>query len=242
MPQNLFGDVLVRPGSETSLGSRRSSIVLSIAAHSALVVALLVVPLLAGATLPIPQRAIDFILDSRVMPTVREPPRYHPAKAQRQPEPLQTAPPVVPTDAPNGIAPESGLESTRGSGAVGGPPQIGAIEGIQAGDVGQTEAPPLQTVVAPVRLHSGIRTPQKLVHVAPVYPAAARAAHIQGLVVLEATLDAHGRVDAIRVLKSPPFLDRAAIDAVRQWRFTPTLLNGIPVAVIMTVTVNFELQ
>src|SRR5438132_5452388 len=131
MPQNLFGDVLVRPGSETSLGSRRSSIVLSIAAHSALVVAVLVVPLLAGDKLPIPQRAIDFILDSRVMPTVPEPPRSRVAQAQRRPDVVQTAPPAAPTDAPTGIAPESRLTSTPGSGGFSGPPQIGAIEGIQ---------------------------------------------------------------------------------------------------------------
>ena len=60
--------------------------------------------------------------------------------------------------------------------------------------------------------------------------------------MLEATIDVRGQVDAIRVLKSPPLLDQAAIDAVRQWRFTPTLLNGVPVPVIMTVTVNFAIQ
>ena len=238
MPHDLFGDALVRP---RSIGARRSSVVLSIAAHGALIITLLVVPLLAFEKLPIPQRAFDFVLDGRVMPTVPELPRPL-AKLQGRPDALRTAPSVAPTDVPNGVSPETGLESTPGSGGFSGPPQIGSIEGIQSADVGQSEAPPPLTVAVPVRLHSGIRTPQKIVHVAPVYPAAARAAHIQGLVVLEATIDVHGQVDAIRVLKSPPLLDQAAIDAVRQWRFTPTLLNGIPVPVIMTVTVNFALQ
>jgi protein TonB len=236
MPQHLFGDVLVRP---RSIGARRSSVILSLAAHGALVITLLVVPLLALDKLPIPQRAIDLVLDDRVMPTVE---LRRPLAKAHGPDVLRTAPSVAPTDVPNGIAPETGLEGTPASGGFSGPPQIGSIEGIQSGDLGQTETPPPPTVAVPVRLHSGIRTPQKIVHVAPVYPAAARAAHIHGLVVLEATIDVHGQVDAIRVLKSPPFLDQAAIDAVRQWRFTPTLLNGIPVPVIMTVTINFELQ
>jgi protein TonB len=55
-------------------------------------------------------------------------------------------------------------------------------------------------------------------------------------------LDANGRVDSVRVLRSIPLLDQAAVDAVRQWRFTPALLNNEAVPVVMTVTVNFALQ
>jgi protein TonB len=240
VPQYLFGDVLVRSRRDSAAGSRRSSIVFSLAAHGVVVVALLVAPLLATDTLPIPQRAIDFILDRNVIPAVPEPPRHFASRPHRGPSVLPGAPDSLPPAvAPNGIAPEN--EDAAGSGRMSGPPQIGTIEGIQAANVGPIEAPPPPPVV-PVRLHSGIRTPQKLVDVAPIYPAAARAARIHGLVVLEATIDVHGNVDAIRVLRSPPFLGQAAVDAVRQWKFTPTLLNGVPVPVIMAVTVNFELQ
>jgi protein TonB len=55
-------------------------------------------------------------------------------------------------------------------------------------------------------------------------------------------LDTSGRVENVRILRSIPLLDQAAIDAVRQWRYTPTQLNGRPVPVVMTVTVNFMLQ
>ena len=65
---------------------------------------------------------------------------------------------------------------------------------------------------------------------------------IQGTVILEAVIAENGRVRDVRVLRSIPFLDGAAMDAVRQWQFTPTRLNGQPVPIVMTVTVSFELK
>ena len=74
-----------------------------------------------------------------------------------------------------------------------------------------------------------------------MYPAEALAARIQGVVILEAVIGVDGRVNDARVLRSIPLLDQAAVDAVRQWEYTPTLLNGVPTPVIMTVTVNFSM-
>jgi protein TonB len=91
-------------------------------------------------------------------------------------------------------------------------------------------------------LHSGIRTPEKIVHVAPLYPSLARASRVQGMVIIEATIDSRGHVESVRILRSVALLDQAALDAVRQWTFTPTLLNGVAVPIIMTVTVNFKLE
>jgi protein TonB len=76
----------------------------------------------------------------------------------------------------------------------------------------------------------------------PVYPDVAMRARISGMVILEAVIDAEGRVANVKVLRSVPLLDQAAIDAVRQWEFTPTRLNGVAVPVVMTVTVNFTLR
>ncbi len=70
----------------------------------------------------------------------------------------------------------------------------------------------------------------------------AKKALIQGIVILEAIIDPRGDVTNVRVLRSIPALDPAAIDAVRQWRYEPTLLNGVPGPIIMTVTVNFSLN
>jgi protein TonB len=70
----------------------------------------------------------------------------------------------------------------------------------------------------------------------------AQSARVQGVVMLEATIGVEGRVQDVRVLRSIPLLDQAAIDAVKQWQYTPTTLNGVPVPVVMTVTVTFALQ
>jgi TonB family protein len=94
----------------------------------------------------------------------------------------------------------------------------------------------------PVRVGGDIKTPVKLRDVRPVYPAEAQQARVSGMVVIEAVIDTQGDVRAARVLRSVPLLDQAALDAVRQWQFAPTVRDGAPVPVIMTVTVNFTLQ
>ena len=95
--------------------------------------------------------------------------------------------------------------------------------------------------VVPLRVGAGIQEPRKTKNVAPVYPRDAIAARIQGAVVLECTISPQGKVVEVRTIRSVPMLDDAAIGAVKQWEYTPTLLNGVPVPVIMTVTVNFKL-
>ncbi len=91
----------------------------------------------------------------------------------------------------------------------------------------------------PVRVGGDIAEPRKVFDVKPVYPADALAAKVSGIVIIEAVIDRSGGVREAKVLRSVPLLEQAAVDAVRQWRFTPTLLNGAPVEVVMTVTVNF---
>src|SRR5688572_22228085 len=118
------------------------------------------------------------------------------------------------------------------------PPPPGAIRGGGAGAApGNAAGGPFQ----PVRVGGNIRQPAQVRRVNPVYPPDALEARVQGVVILEAVIGVDGRVDNARVLRSIPLLDQAAIDAVQQWEYTPTLLNGAPVPVIMTVTVQFTL-
>lgn len=60
--------------------------------------------------------------------------------------------------------------------------------------------------------------------------------------ILEAVINERGTIERVKVLKSVPLLDAAAVAAVKDWRYTPTLLNGVPIAVLMTITMNFTLQ
>jgi protein TonB len=92
-----------------------------------------------------------------------------------------------------------------------------------------------------VRVGNGIKTPTKIKDARPIYPDDAKAQRVQGVVILEIRILADGRVGDARVLRSIPLLDAAALDAVRQWEFTPTLLNGVATPVIMTVTIQFSL-
>ena len=94
----------------------------------------------------------------------------------------------------------------------------------------------------PVQVGGAVQRPTQIKRVEPAYPAEAQAAGVQGVVIMEATIGADGKVTGVRVLRSIPLLDKAATDAVRQWEYTPTLLNNVAVPVQMTVTVNFELK
>jgi TonB family protein len=93
-----------------------------------------------------------------------------------------------------------------------------------------------------VRVGGKVRPPTKTKNVTPEYPEAARSSRVQGMVIIEAVIGADGKVAEAKVLRSVPQLDDAAVAAVKQWEFTPTLLNGKAVPVVMTVTVNFKLK
>ena len=95
-------------------------------------------------------------------------------------------------------------------------------------------------LIPPRRVGGQIKAPQKIKDVQPVYPAIARSARVGGAVTIEATIGVEGTVTDATVVKSIPLLDKAALDAVMQWEYTPSLLNGVPVPVVVTVTINFS--
>lgn len=98
-----------------------------------------------------------------------------------------------------------------------------------------------KTLLSAVRVGGNVREPKRLKEVKPDYPEAGQKARVQGLVLLECVISPAGRVTHAKVLRGIPLLDQAAIDAVRQWEYAPTLLDGQPVPVIMTIKVEFRL-
>jgi len=108
--------------------------------------------------------------------------------------------------------------------------------------IADAQAPSNPDSTSAYRVGNGIQAPTKIKDVPPVYPVVAQAARVQGVVVLEARIDENGNVSDARPVRSVPLLDQAAIDAVKEWQYTPTLMNGVAVPVIMTVTVNFSLR
>lgn len=214
---------------------RYYTLAFSIAVHIVVVVAVVIAPLVANDVLPEPRRAFEFIV------VVPGPLPVPPPVIQRATRPAAAASAsAAPVEAPSGIREDTGLETFAPAGDESGVP--GAIPVGEPGSILIADPPPPPAPPpAPVRVGGSIRQPQKVRHVAPIYPAIAQSARVQGIVILEALLGEDGRVKNVRVLRSIPLLDQAAIDAVRQWQFTPTLLNGEPVPVVMTVTVAFEL-
>jgi protein TonB len=94
----------------------------------------------------------------------------------------------------------------------------------------------------PLRRGGDVQAANLIHQVNPVYPTIARQTRVQGVVVMEAVISKDGSVDRLRVISGHPFLSQAAIDAVKQWKYRPTMLNGEPVDVITTITVTFTLQ
>jgi TonB family protein len=137
--------------------------------------------------------------------------------------------------------------SFRGSGRAGRASSFDLTEQqevatVSAGIRASTPAAPAAGAQQPIRVGGNIRPPTKTHDVRPVYPDEALQARITGVVILEAIIGVDGSVTDAKVLQSIPILDAAAVDAVKQWRFEPTHLNGVPVPVIMTVTVSFNLK
>jgi protein TonB len=221
---------------------RTYTLAFSVVVHLLAAALIVITPIVANGVLPQPRRAFDFIV---VRPV--DPPSAPPPPLQRQmPRTRATAgPAAAPLEAPNSITPESGIDrfETSPPGVDGGVPHTVPGDGSAALRAGDPVPPPPPPAEKPlVRVGGSIRPPQKTRHVVPLYPELARAARKQGIVILEAVIGEDGRVRSLRLLRSIPLLDEAAVDAVRQWQFTPTLLNGEPVPVVMTVTVGFVLN
>jgi protein TonB len=183
------------------------------------------------------------ILDRKAPAPTAETATPRAVEPERVAPPAPPAPPPVEAAAESTPVPEVPLPTrasrSRARAAVPATPEGGTV-GNRLG--GLAEAPPPPPSPMPIRVAGNIRAPAKIRNVQPVYPLIAQSARVQGIVILEATIDATGKVGDVRVLRSIPLLDQSAIDAVRQWEYQPTLLNGVRVPVIMTVTVNFTLQ
>jgi protein TonB len=233
MPRDLFGDV-TRPS--ISIGNRKwYTVPVSLFSHSIVIAMIVVLPILAAPLMPGVMDSSDLEYVTKILPPPPPPPKARPLEAA----PLEN-PNAAPLDAPDSIKPETPAQFDQFDVSP-----VGVVSGTD--DVARDLVPP--PVVAappepqkPVRPGGGIRQPTKLRGADPVYPPLARTAGVQGIVIIEATIDADGRVVNARVLRSLPLLDQAALDAVRSWEYTPTMLNGVPVPVVMTVTVSFVLS
>lgn len=243
MAHELLRDVLRAGDADGRARRRRIMVPLSIALHGVAAAAVLIAPLAAEVDPP------DIVRPApRVFHVVAAPPApvVVPARAVSAPAPAR----VAPSEAPAAILDEVAVPEPAPSG-VPGPVDIGSVVGTHDGwgsaPIGDPAGvpvamPPPPPPREPLRIGGDIAEPRKVADAVPVYPAIALAARKEGVVILEALIDEQGRVANVKVLRSAPLLDDAAVQAVRRWRYTPTRLNGVPVPVLMTVTVRFQLR
>ena len=241
MPRDLFGTIASRP---PSVRSQRAPVV-SLVIHTVAIAGAILVSLAGTDALPVPREVLAFHEPIRMADLPPAPPSPAPRPVPTSSTPMVTSD-AAPPFAPEGIKPESPFEDAHGiERQIGVITGDGDLTGILVGARSLEDPPPPPPApppAVPVRLHAGIRAPQKITNIAPAYPAIAQSVHVEGVVIIETTIDVHGNVVLATVLRSVPLLDAAALDAVRQWKYTPALLNGVPVPVIMTVTVNFRLR
>ncbi len=238
----------------------RSSVpvLISTAAHVVVIGVVVAIPILyVSAELPRVPDMVAFVVSTAPSPPPPPPPPPPaPAATRSKPKaiaPVPTANPrAAPVEAPREIVEEVPVDtgSTEGvPGGVEGGVAGGVVGGVVGGLVSELPPPPPPppppspppVARAPVRIGGELKAPALLERVEPEYPPIAVRAQVQGVVILEAVVDPHGRVEDVRVLRSIPLLDKAAITAVRQWRYSPLLLNGTAERFVLTVTVSFSL-
>jgi periplasmic protein TonB len=238
------------PKEELSRGkSLSATVTTSLLLHGLIVAALLILPLFLQEALPEPGEAVRAFFASPIDAAPPPPPPPPPAatpkvarvvKPQVQPTPIDTSRLVAPIEVPDQIKPETTLDLGVEGGVPGGV-EGGVPGGVVGGVVGglPTAPPPPAKVV---RIGGNVIAPTLLKKVMPQYPQLAAAARVTGMVVIDAHVGTDGRVLTAEVVKGTPLLNDAAVTAVRQWRYKPLLLNGVPTEFILAVTVTFNLS
>ena len=233
---------------ETRVSRRLSPAAFSIAVHLMVVAAIVILPLVFGdQVLPATSDAVRAFFVPPPEVALPPPPPPPPAAGARALKPAPTAPQptaeaafVAPIDVPDSIRPEESIDLGVEGGVPGGV-EGGVPGGVVGGVVGGLPTDVPLAEVKPVRVGGMVQAPKLLNRVAPAYPEIARAARTRATLILEATVGADGRVREVKVLRGQPLFDQPAVDAVKQWRYQPLLLNGVPVPFIVTVTLNFNI-
>ncbi len=220
----------------------------SLGFHALFGLGVLALTLLDDGPLPGPVHEVRAFLAEPVALAAPPPPPPAPAapRAAGTPRPpASDAALLTPIDVPMDVVPDDGLDlgsNTPGSDTgIPGGVDGGVPGGVVGGVVGGLPDAPAPPSARPLRVGRDVQAPRRLHGASPVYPQVARLSRLQGVVILDCVIDERGRVRDARVLKGIPLLEEAALDAVRKWVYAPSLLDGVPVAVQMTVTVAFQL-
>jgi protein TonB len=234
--------ILTQP--EKHSGRTGATFFASLALHSILVISVAILPLLYYEGLPSQEALKAFFVTPLEVAPPPPPPPPPPAGARavvKAPPKVDMQQPqgfVAPIEVPNVIKPEEGIDLGGVPGGVEGGVPGGVVGGIVGGLPNEAPPPPAKVV----RIGGQIAQPKIIRRIEPVYPDLAKASRVSALLILEAEVDVRGYVKAVKVLRGHPLFDEAAMEALKQWRYQPLLLNGEPTGFILTVTMNFNLQ
>jgi protein TonB len=240
----MFEDSLVE--SSGKLKTKRGlTTFLSFGLQILLVGVMILIPLIYTEALP-KQQLMTFLVAPPPPPPPPPPPAATPQVVKKVQTDIIQGQLRTPTKIPKKI--EKVVEDTApapASAVLGGVPggvPGGTTGGVLGGVLSAASGPPPK-IAAPqkVRVSEGVLAGQALSQPKPLYPQIAKAARVQGQVVLQATISKQGTIENLKVVSGHPMLIQAALDAVKQWRYKPYMLNGEPVEVETTITVNFTM-
>ncbi len=241
--------------SRLGVTKRLVSLFISVALHSLVLAVLVVIPLVFFNVLPEWELLTLLIADpAPPLPPPPQPPQYMLKPVAWRPVPIEHIIFRAPEEIPNGIpAPETDvpplmvLSLPLSIGQAGVQPgmlghQIEALNLLKAEAPAVLSPPPPPVRPKPVPTGGDVLQSRLIRKVVPDYPELAKRARVSGTVILKVSVDEEGNVYDVIVLRGHPLLEQAAVAAVRQWKYSPTLLNGEPVPVIAEVTVVFALR
>ena len=240
----MFEDSLIESAGKLKRG--KWSTVFSFTIQVILVGVMILIPLIYTEALP-KQQLMTFLVAPPPPPPPPPPPAAAPVRVVKMTSEIVNGELRTPTNIPEKVQmikeEEAPPPVTSLGGVVGGVPGAGGAGGIIGGIIGSTPvAVPKVATPTRVRVSQGV-TEGLLVHqVKPNYPPLARQARIQGSVVLQAVIAKDGTIQNLHLVSGHPMLAPAAIEAVKQWRYKPYILNGDPVEVETQITVNFTLS
>ncbi len=214
--KNLFAESILE-NSPTRPARRARDFVVSATVQLLLLAALLLLPLYFTQAIDVHQFNKTLLVIPRVIP-------HQVARRTEQPDGNDVAAAIVPGDAVPG-------------GVPGGQPG-GVLGGVLSGAASPAPAPPSSAPKGPIRIGHGVKAPRVIFAPDPVFPVLARQARISGAVVIDAVIDTQGNVVEMRTVSGHPILALAAIEALRRWKYEPTILGGeaIPVELLVTLT------
>jgi protein TonB len=232
------------------------TLVIAAVAHVVTIGVLVLIPLLETQALPLPPVNMPLWVPRPELKFIPLVPRRPQTPGQVRPEAQTLTPFSAPQAIPDRIPfidepPIAPVGFIPSAGNANGNPFLSTLLDPNSGVAGPPPAPPAapplpppapSVKASPYRQGGKVQTANLIHQVNPVYPQIARQTRVQGVVVMEAVISKEGSVDSLRVISGHPLLLQAAIDAVKQWKYRPTMLNGEPVDVVTTITVTFTLQ